>query len=374
MRGVVALVQFTVGGLLVAACDDSNAQGTSPPTSSGNSGGTPASPDVAVGSQSGNGGQQGLATGGGGGVNASSAGSGSASNLQADAGGHLDAGSDQGVVCVGTRFVGSEADYANLVAEQCREITEHLTISDATWPADAAGLDELTHIGGTLTVLHVTGLRSMIAFSHLRSVGTLIRIQENADLEALDGFESLTSVGSLEIAGNLALESVSGLSNLTTVNDMLLLRAPVKSLEGWQLKNVGSLSLVETALTAVTGLEHLTDIGGGLVIHDNSKLVSLSALSNLQSLGAGFWLTNNAVLESAEGLENLTSIVGSFQVTENAALASIESFLNWPADTVATELVIRDNPNLPQCQVDALTVAQDNATCAECTGNDGTCN
>ncbi len=94
--------------------------------------------------------------------------------------------------------------------------------------------------------------------------------------EAIDAFGAL---GTVEIIGNLVLgldvgesEFAAGQINLTSLNSLLGLK-----------KITGSLIVISTNLTSLSGLDSLTSVNADLIITEG--LVSLSALENLVSVG-----------------------------------------------------------------------------------------
>jgi hypothetical protein len=167
----------------------------------------------------------------------------------------------------------------------------------------------------------------------------------------------------------------------------------------------GSLTVMDSSLTTLAGLESLTSVGGDLVILNNSALTNLDALHALTTVGAEVRVQDNAKLTSVGGLGALTSIPGSLMVYRNAALTTLSlasltsvasgplnnphhmgplslqlyvstnnamTSLNLPALTFVgpNGLQIYDNAALPQCQADAL--ATQLATTCNCDRNTGT--
>jgi hypothetical protein len=144
-------------------------------------------------------------------------------------------------------------------------------------------------VTGNLRILY-TSLTSLSALSNLTSVGGGLEIFSDDDLTSLTGLENITSVGGLSIYENIALTSISALSNIT-----------------------GSLSgslIIEynDVLTNLTGLENITSVGY-LSIYENDALTSISALSNITSVD-DLWIGNNYALTNLTGLENLNSVGG----------------------------------------------------------------
>ena len=85
----------------------------------------------------------------------------------------------------------------------------------------------------------------------------------------------------------------------------------------------GNLSIVDTSLTSLEGLECLNHVGGNLYIDNNDSLTNLEGLNNLTSVG-GLYIRYNDSLTSLEGLNNLTSVGGSLYIVFNDSLTSLE--------------------------------------------------
>jgi surface protein len=110
-----------------------------------------------------------------------------------------------------------------------------------------------THIGGDLLILQ-TGVATLAQLSGLATVGGTLTIALNYALSSLTGLESLTTVGALTIVDNDALVDLHGLSNVTAVS------RGVYVFENSQLANINGLcgatvsGSVEVRLPGVTYL------------------------------------------------------------------------------------------------------------------------
>ena len=113
------------------------------------------------------------------------------------------------------------------------------------------------------------------------------------DITNLNSLSSLTSVGvSLFIRDNAALTSVSSLSGLRQVG--------------------GALQIItNNALPSLNGLQSLTSVGVDLDIQSNAALTSVSSLSGLRQVGHTLQISLNNALPSLNGLQSLTSVGGS---------------------------------------------------------------
>lgn len=89
----------------------------------------------------------------------------------------------------------------------------------------------------------------------------------------------------------------------------------------------GKLTIRNTTLTNLSGLENLTSVGKYLVISFNYSLTSLTGLENLTSVGEDLGIIYNTSLTSLTELNNLTT-VGELQIRGNAALANLCALYN----------------------------------------------
>jgi hypothetical protein len=125
----------------------------------------------------------------------------------------------------------------------------------------------------------------------------------------------------------------------------------------------GNLSITDTSLTHLNGLERLLHIYGYLYIDNNAALESLEGLNNLESIGKGLWtdprnpqnsfemslcVSNNAALTSLQGLDSLKSTEGGLSVWDNAALTSLGGLNNLTS--IEGSLFITNNDNLVSLQ------------------------
>jgi hypothetical protein len=186
-----------------------------------------------------------------------------------------------------------------------------------------------------------------------------------SSISNLDSLYVITSIGgNLELNKNSSLTSISGLSNLTTVE--------------------GRINLWDNNLTDLTGLNGLVTIGEAFSITSMASLKSLSGLDNLTSIGSGLQITDNFELENLTGLEKLNSIgESSLIIRGNTKLIDITGIENIEAGTIEL-LQIKWNTILAECDVQSVcdylaapsgTVdISDNATgCASQTEVEGAC-
>ncbi len=107
------------------------------------------------------------------------------------------------------------------------------------------------------------------------------------------------------------------------------------------------------ALTSLTGLEGVTSIGGHLHIEYNAALTSLTGLEGVTSIGGHLHIEENNALTSLTGLEEVTSIGGNLSIYDNAALTSLTGLENINAGSIES-LAIFDNLYLSECAVQSI--------------------
>lgn len=186
--------------------------------------------------------------------------------------------------------------------EKMTSIKGQLYISYNHSLTSLAGLDNITSIERALVIHQNHGLISLSGLNQLTSVGNSLylsgssystdglTITTNIKLTSLTGLENLTSIrGDLTLSNNKELPTLEGLENVTVVNGHLIVRKNTKltSLQG--LDNLNSIlyNLTITssgALTSIAGLKNLTSIGTALSIHETG-LTTLNGLEKLNSVG-----------------------------------------------------------------------------------------
>ncbi len=199
-----------------------------------------------------------------------------------------------------------------------------------------SALENLTSVGEDLLIIYNPALTSLVGLENLTSVGGNLIIENNDFLTSLVALNNLTTVNGLGILYNNALtncEALWLLFNIETIgtegsyivpntvtgscNHQIcgavqwgdtMIGVPflvtddedvADLLLGWNPYNVrvelsdlseceiiaGSLQIIASNLTSLTGLENLTSMGGGLEIIFNPNLTSLVGLENINSIG-----------------------------------------------------------------------------------------
>ena len=258
-----------------------------------------------------------------------------------------------------------------------------------------AGLHNLQHIGGPLTILQVDKITDLQALAGLTEILDSVELIELPALPSLEGLHNLERVGRLRIDDCPVLSDLDGLRGLQRVDEYVVLEqlslTDLHGLEGltelgepggetagitmlyvpqlasldalavdWHGDNAFSihgsaiadldalagatelarLSLSENhALVDLAGLEALAEVHGGLDLFGNANLVDLGALANLESVGL-LTLAESVVTDLA--LPALQE-AGEVWVLRNAQLSALSGLAGL--SSVGT-LRLEDNPSL----------------------------
>lgn len=232
-------------------------------------------------------------------------------------------GSGGGGVMYGDYAINNSVDLA--VLSGFTEITGQLYISADGLP-DIDGLESLTTVG-SLNISSNNALANLDGLSGLTVAGS-IGIDSNPALLNVAGLSNLILVeGELNINNNGLLTDLSGLANLLEVRDLYVENNDA-------LTDFGMLSLTSVleymsiarndALTDMRGLESLTTVGKNLAITDNSAMISVDGLDSLSSVGESLYIYDNPSLLSLGGMESLTSVLEAY-IYNNESLCQSEA-------------------------------------------------
>lgn len=187
-------------------------------------------------------------------------------------------------VCSGDITLTSQGE---VNAFNCSEVEGNLLISGGASITDLSPLSELIGVGNNLAIVTHRALESLSGLENLSSVGGSLRIASNqSSLGSLTGLEGLESIGGdLEIEFN-SLQSLAGLGSLTSVGGRVYIEQSVESL----------------------GLQNLTTVGEGFSIVGNPYLEELAGLESLASIGEFLSIRYNSSLRTCVcGLGSLIS-------------------------------------------------------------------
>ena len=112
--------------------------------------------------------------------------------------------------------------------------------------------------------------------------------------------------------------------------------------------------VIQSSLSNLDGMEHLTAVGGELVVEHNAQLVNLQGLSGLESVGEDLTIYNNDQLPNLSGLSSLSAVGGEFLIWSNDTLTALDGLTSLV--TLDGDLTIRTNPALGDLSgLDSLT-------------------
>jgi hypothetical protein len=221
-----------------------------------------------------------------------------------------------------------------------------LAFTDCTKPM--ASFPNLAEISGSLVfsgARHWENDSSYMSFPSLSNIGEYLSLVDVGDVEDFGAFPSLRSVGVVYVYGVPALTTLNGLENLESgglsISEAPLLRdlgalSALREPDGLSLQGVpsletlgdfrprrigGPLSIYETGLTSLAGLEDLTEVTGSLHVGQHwgwsPSLTDLSALGALDRVGGSVSLHGAFTCDDAEALvAGIDYIGGSTDISE----------------------------------------------------------
>lgn len=212
-------------------------------------------------------------------------------------------------------------------------------------------------------------ITDLTPLSQITSIQGILEIRDCATLSNLNGLNNLSIVGNDPLDGFIlrdlpALNDISALSNLTTVNGEFTIRTcnALTTLNG--LNSVdsanGSLIIRDNALLQnLNGLNTLVYIGETLELVQNPSLTDISALSNVNSIiggpEGGIFIEANTTLSNLTGLGNSNTTVGGnldLLLNNNLSLCSVPSICNYLANP-PVGAIITINTNITGCNTQA---------------------
>jgi hypothetical protein len=223
-------------------------------------------------------------------------------------------------------------------------------------------------VDGDVVIAHgvqsLMPLRGLGDDAHLVEVLGDLVIRNTQDLETLFGLGGLTKIGGqLKIEDNASLSTLEGLAHtLLLGDDLSVARNPqLSSLQGLpddiQMTGIGADVYIRhnNGLISLVGLHGLITVPGDFKIENNASLPNLDGLQNLQRVGSElvgqFKIAGNGSMSRTWGASSLVE-AHDLRIENNDALVELDGFN--ALSVVHDEVRIRDNRNLPQCEVDVL--------------------
>lgn len=151
-----------------------------------------------------------------------------------------------------------------------------------------------------------------------------IRVEYNAALTGLGGVASAQTVSAQTSITNNAKLAVANLGSAQRLEGGLAVRdnLALTSLDIKSLQSAGSISIANNgALRTITASSSLTNIHGTLTVDNNDALVSLGSLGTSVQIDVGVLITNNGALTDVGGIDHADQILGGVQITGNTALS-----------------------------------------------------
>ncbi|HEY8377258.1 MAG TPA: hypothetical protein VIK91_12245, partial [Nannocystis sp.] len=210
------------------------------------------------------------------------------------------------------------------------------------------GLHNITHIGGRLTVDKCPQLADLDGLRGLQRIGGGLFLGQ-LPITTLHGLEALTEVGAP--GGEPVQVTLYGLAELTSLDALAvkwheghsvwIYRSLISSLDTFAgVPELHSLALTEVDnLVGLSGLESLTVIHDALDLRGNANLVDLSALADLQSFGS-LHLERSALTDLP--LPGLAA-VGAVRIRENPELTGLSGLFGFAE---IESLVLEHNPKI----------------------------
>ncbi len=234
------------------------------------------------------------------------------------------------------------------------ENLDSITYFEITGNANLTSLSDLEGLSylGQLR-LDSTYLTNLNGLEGLSNIGGMAFV-ENPLLSSLQAFNQIDSIGEggLFLEGNLLIDSLFDFNNLVSIKGSLSLKNTyISSLKGIEnVEHLGGLSVEgNSLLTSLSELESLSTILGGIRI-SYSVLSNLNGLENINTV-TGLTLSDNQLLESLNGLENLDSAFVQVSIIRNNLIQSLNgldslTYIGGYGGPMASGLSIWDNESL----------------------------
>ena len=192
--------------------------------------------------------------------------------------------------------------------------------------SDFSPLNNITYIGGNLTLSNDNTISSTLALQVTHIAGNLTYRLGQTVNPNLNPLSSLVSVGGEFHISVENITSMQGLGSLTTVGGLLYVDTchALTSLNGLtSLTNIGGLSLdYNTNLINITGLSQITTLNQGLFIGVNGSLNSLTGLNNLNLISYKLVIQGNNNLTSINALSGASiNTITELNISNNPNLS-----------------------------------------------------
>jgi hypothetical protein len=249
---------------------------------------------------------------------------------------------------------------ANNLPTGCWKLNGKLTISGAATSleklGDLRGVSDLVIDGAMLTKIDTAMPLKVTRSIDIKNTTALTDL---SNIELPDDVTCLTYLASVSVVANSALTDLGGVGKVHCVSGPTIIQNNVN-------------------LTAIA-LDQAQRLEGGLTIQDNTKVTSLS-LAALQSVTGDINITHNVALTTMAPMPALQYLHGGLIVTNNSALVSLPSALGTTSPVVEGALTVTQNPKLTDLGqlshlrgADGLITVSNNASLTLCVAQDVGC-
>jgi len=222
---------------------------------------------------------------------------------------------------------------------------------------DTFGANNYTQINGNVRIEGVSAfeITDLSSLSSFEVINGKLDLFNNENLLSLSGLENLTSISDWLIMSNIGVTDLLGLANLTSVNQLEIVNMPnLQSLNG--LQNITSINWIvqisaNPNLNSLNGLNNLVSTEATFSITLNHSLIDLQGLDSFTSVNNNYGLTvgNNNNLQSLNGISQLTT-VGGISVSNNGLLNDFCDLTNLLTNGTYTAYSIVNNDYNPTTQ------------------------
>ncbi|MBT8232160.1 MAG: hypothetical protein HKO66_15930 [Saprospiraceae bacterium] len=192
------------------------------------------------------------------------------------------------------------------------------------------GLSHITSIGSYLRIRNNAALPNLSGLVSLKNIGTAFHIENNPLISSLAGPDSLSSIGGIYLEDQPNLLSFSGLNDSLTIG-YLHMHDNVGISDFTGLEHLTELptgiTLFDSDITGFQGLNNVTHIGGDFFLFNLSNITNFQGLNSLTNIGGIFFHNNTSVINYA-GLDNLTSVAGGMLVVGNNQLTGFTHLMS----------------------------------------------
>lgn len=225
-------------------------------------------------------------------------------------------------------------------------------------------------------------LTNVSSFDSVISIGS-IQIENNSKIKRIFAFENVLQACCPSDRINLSITNNSNLNHITCFNKILKIN------DGINISN-------NSTLDSIHFLENVRFIGGRFNIESNPKLKTINDLiyldtinsflklnynafkglnfiQNLKYVNGSIFLSNNKELKTIKSLNKLKRVNGSLNIFENDSLNSLYGLENINSNSISS-IKIEDNPLLDTCHVKSICLfLDDNSEDAKIAGNEYNC-